>query len=116
MMSWTTLYAKQKYDTYMVIKARSFRNRIFRMDLNVVVESIRNASKNSFSYQNLVIRMRAGCCCSFSCDGGAAVEVVVYCAACGAAQGLGVTQIIEAPHSARRTKQMFTMLPLFLLK
>ena len=36
MMSWVISYANQKYDTYMVIKAQSFRNRILCMDLNVV--------------------------------------------------------------------------------
>ena len=62
-------------------------------------------------------RMRTGCCCSFSYIGGAAFEVMVYYAVCRTAQGLMVTQIIEAPHSARRAKQLPTVvvLPLLLL-
>ena len=57
---------------------------------------------------------RARCSCSFSYSGGAAaLEVVVYYAVCGTARGLTVTQITEAPLSARRAKQLFTVvLPL----
>ena len=61
--------------------------------------------------------MRARCCCSFSNSGGAALEVVVYYAICGTAQGLMATQITGAPHNTRRTKQLFTVvLTLLLLK
>ena len=35
---------------------------------------------------------------------GPALEVVVYYTVCGTAQGLMVTQVTEAPHSARRAK------------
>ena len=45
------------------------------------------------------------------------LQVVVYYAVCGSAQGLMVTQITEAPHSARCAKQLFTVvLPLSPLK
>ena len=48
---------------------------------------------------------------------GAALEVVIYYAVCATAQGMMVIQITEAPHSARPTKQLFTVvLPLLLLK
>ena len=50
-------------------------------------------------------------------NGWSVLEVVVYYAVCGTAQGLKVTQITEVPHSARRTKQLLTVvLPLLLLK
>ena len=54
-------------------------------------------------------RTRARWCSSFSYSGGAALEVVIYYAVCGTVQGLMVTQITEAPHSARRAKQLFTV-------
>ena len=42
---------------------------------------------------------------------------MVYYAVCGTAHGLMVTHITEAPHSARRAKQLFTVvLPLSPLK
>ena len=72
--------------------------------------------KNTFSYQNLVkshttheFRMRAaGCCCSFFYSGGAALEFIR-----GLLRRLR-TQITEAPNSARRAKQRFTVvLPRF---
>ena len=49
-------------------------------------------------------------------SGGAALEVVVFHVVYGTAQGVMVTQITEAPHSARRAKPLFTVvLPLSLL-
>ena len=53
--------------------------------------------------------IRARWCSSFSYSGGAALEVVIYYAVCETVQGLMVTQITEAPHSARRAKQLFTV-------
>ena len=35
------------------------------------------------------------------------LKSLVYYAVCGTAQGLMVTRITEAPHSARRAKQLF---------
>ena len=37
-MSWVILYENQKYDKYMMIRERSFRNRILNMNLNEVLD------------------------------------------------------------------------------